>query len=311
MTEDLAGSTTRILEPREVYPHFTSILSDARHEVVLAAPFLSIIVVRECLKRIQENVKVTLITRWRATEIAGGFNDLEVKTLLEERGNSKLRLLWNLHAKYYRGDSTVIFGSGNLTEAGLNSGNKGNSEVMVVASRDLSGLRRLEERLLESSVIPTAVMYKELLGEVNRLKQLNQSNGIVIQVDTPSDAIIDDKIWRPYCMMPDHLFDVYRSRIDAMDKNVIYSAERDLEYLDVPPGLIEEPFRLCIRNVLAQSPLFPKILSKLEKEGITDDVGVSLVLEAFENLSNEDAKETWFAIRMWLGFFFPDEFSYV
>jgi hypothetical protein len=309
LTENLARTFPRILESHEVFSHFTRILSEARNKVVLVSPFITIGLLRESLIQIHESVHVTLITRWSAQEIVGGFNDLQVKTLLDERGNSELRLLWNLHAKYYRGDSAVILGSGNLTRNGLNYRNAGNSEVMIEAGLDLSGLQQLEQRLISSSAIPTEVMYEELCSEVDRLKQLNQSNGAFVTADTPSDVILDDRAWRPHSLMPDNVFDVYRGRINAMDKHVIFSASEDLDYLEAPPGLTKDDFHRFVRNVLAQSPLFPKVLSELEKQAIPTDVGVGLVREVFEDLSNDEAEEVWFALKRWLLHFFSNDFS--
>jgi hypothetical protein len=79
--------------------------------------------------------------------------------------------------------------------------------------------------------------------------------------------------------------------------------------LEAPPGLTKDDFHRFVRNVLAQSPLFPKVLSELEKQAIPTDVGVGLVREVFEDLSNDEAEEVWFALKRWLLHFFSNDFS--
>jgi hypothetical protein len=255
-------------------------------------------------------VSVTLITRWDPREIAKGLNDLRIWEWLQERGNSQLRLRWDLHAKYYRGDFNVILGSGNLTKAGLNFRGRGNSEIMMYSSIEFDGVRDFERNLISSSAIPTEELYREMSADVERIRL--EEPQVPIRQPAARDilAIEVDGAWKPACEMPDILFEVYEHRTDAIDNVSRDIALDDLDYIQAPEGLTKDEFKTFVRNVLAQSPLFPKVLAEVRAgRPISIDAGRQLVSATFGGVSESEAADIWSASRRWLAHFYPTDFQ--
>jgi hypothetical protein len=300
----------RILASGEIYHSFASLLTSAVEEIVLVSPFIGKRLFLDSLAKIPPSVSVKLVTRWHPHEIAGGFNDLGIWKVLQDRGNCELRLKWNLHAKYYRGDSEVLFGSGNLTNAGLNLRGNGNSEIMVGAGQNLQGIQEFESDLLAASIIPSEEMFQELSAEVERIRA-EQPTVIVRQPMVGQVFGIQvDGAWKPSSEMPDILFEVYEHRTAAIDLISRDFALSDLEYIQAPEGLSKDEFKGFVRNVLAQSPLFPVALAEVRADRpISIKAGQQLVCEAFSGVSESEAAEIWSASSRWLAHFYPNDFQ--
>lgn len=305
-----SSSNGKILMAREIFPTFDGLLTGAVDEVVLVSPFIGHHIFSESLAKISRNVSVTLVTRWSPHEIAGGLNDLRIWEWLQERGNSQLLLKWDLHAKYYRGDSNVILGSGNLTKAGLNFRESGNSEIMLSSTSNLDGLQDFESSLIQSSVEPTVEMYQELIAEVERIRL--EEPPMPFRLPSSGDiwSIEVDGSWKPRCEMPDILFEVYERRTEAIDVYSVESALRDLEYIQAPDGLTSNEFKGFVRNVLAQSPLFPIVLAEIAENGpVSHKAGQRFVKEAFDGIEDAESELIWQASMRWLAHFYPEEFE--
>jgi hypothetical protein len=296
----------RVLASNEIFPVFQRLLETASSEVILVSPFINYSLFKQCLESVPTGVPLTLITTWRLEDLVSGFNDLGIKTLLETRENSTLKLLWNLHAKYYRIDSTVLVGSGNLTHRGLNAGGVGNSEVMLRVDQNFAGMGKYEQHLVDQSVFPDEEYFQELLKKIEALKLQRAEESRVPQVSPIVQ--LNDK-WKPYCEMPNLLFGVYEKDTRAIDQQMIALAKSDLLYIDAAEGMNRDGFNLHVRNVLAQSALFAEVISKLRSSGgITSEEGYRIVKAIFPEISKDDALQIWSATQRWLRFFYPEQF---
>ena len=106
-----------VIPSDRIFLTLTQMLKNARRSVVLVAPYISYTLFCELLGLVDKEALFTLVTTWRPLDLAGGFNDLRIKDRIDERDRAEIRLIWNLHAKYYRTDESVLLGSGNLTLA--------------------------------------------------------------------------------------------------------------------------------------------------------------------------------------------------
>lgn len=300
----------RILTSREIFHSFDNLLASAAEEIILVSPFIGKRLFFDSLAKIPSSVPIKLVTRWHPHEIASGLNDLEIWKALQDRGNCELRLQWNLHAKYYRGDSEILFGSGNLTQAGLNLRGNGNHEIMISAGQDLDGIRRFEDELLMASTVPSEEMFQELSAEVERI-QKEQPTVIVRQpISGQGLGIQVDGTWKPSSEMPDILFEVYEHRTNAIDIVSRDIALNDLDYIQAPEGLTKDEFKTFVRNVLAQSPLFPKVLAEVRADRpISIKAGHHLVFEAYNGINASEAADIWAASSRWLAHFYPADFQ--
>ena len=138
----------KLLENRSIYIETKNLIESAKVEILLVSPFINKKLLVNLLKSVNANVSVTLVTRFRILDLLGGFNDLSIFDYFQEQENMHLRLLHSLHAKYYRGDSNVILGSGNLTYTGLSHGGSGNAEVMLKLNNSIQGVQEFEANLI-------------------------------------------------------------------------------------------------------------------------------------------------------------------
>jgi hypothetical protein len=300
------NTTPVVLKSEEVFPTLTDCLKSATSEVILVSPFISFRLLRDCLRNVPDHVFVTLVTKWDAKEIAAGFNDLETWNLFKDRGNCDLRLVSKLHAKYYRVDSQVLLGSGNLTHSGLNCFGGGNHEIMIGVDQALEGIREFEKDLLMRSTQVNEDRYLDALAVVQTLK-LNQL--VAPRVTAPQRIFVDGP-WKPHCEMPDVLFDVYEGKFEALEANTIDLALADLVFVEAPTGLSKSEFLKYVRVAISQTPIFDKVLKEIElHEFVTAEVGMRLVRESYDDLSGDDVIVVWEASKRWLAKFFPEKFQ--
>ena len=66
----------RILQAGAVYLQLSEMFEDARESVILVSPYISIDVFIQVVNKVRDDVHITVITKWKAIDIANGFNDL-------------------------------------------------------------------------------------------------------------------------------------------------------------------------------------------------------------------------------------------
>ncbi len=298
----------KILKSDAVYKHLSEMLESATESATLVSPYISIDLLAQILEKIRDEVHVTVITKWNPVDLVNGFNDLNVASVLEERGNSELRLLINLHAKYYRADNDVIFGSGNLTYSGLNANKSGNTEIMVQVDRSFLGLADFEDALRRKSVIPRQGLLAEIQQE---MELLHQSKVIQAPIrDFGRDQIVaSNQDWVPICQTPDALFEIYQKNTTELAFEVVNSGRNDLIFFDPPGQMDKRQFEAFLRIGVSQSSLFSQSLEVIKNEDSIDDArGTEIVRSLYPSMSDEDIYRSWLAARRWLAYFFPKQF---
>jgi len=298
-----------ILGADEVYSELLKMLESATDSITLVSPFVSIELFKKILEKIDKQVHITVITKWHLGDLLSGFNDLRVLTHLEERGNSELRLLYNLHAKYYRADTDVIFGSGNLTFSGVNAKKPGNTEIMVHVDRSFSGLIELENRLIQKSVLPREGLFEEISQELALLRLTKQRVERI--KDFRKDQIfISNHDWLPECETPDALFEIYQRKINEIAVEVANSGGNDLMFFEPPDQMDKRQFEAFLRIGVSQSSLFSQVL-EIVKDGtfLDDQQGIEIIKSLHPLMSNEGAVQSWASCKRWLAYFFPSDFE--
>ena len=126
------------------------LLSGARSEATIVAPFMKAPVVKRLMQNLAPGVVVSCITRWHPHEIKYGVSDLEVWDVLRAHQPSSLSLIPTLHAKFYRADDRYAIGSANLTNAALGWSAQPNVELLISGEVD-QVLRDWESFLLSQA----------------------------------------------------------------------------------------------------------------------------------------------------------------
>lgn len=281
-----------------------ALLKNAEHRVLLCAPFIKARVLSVLLSVVPAYVPVKVITRWRASEIAAGVSDLESFEVVNERPNTELKLLDDLHAKLYLVDEQCLVGSANLTGSALSWSERPNIELLVPASPTATDIVFLLTRLDWAEAATFAVRSAmELAAARIRTETLDEGQELV------GEEILRRLPWLPHCAAPSRLYEVYQNpSTEGVVEGTRDDALRDLRDLQISPGVSETDFKVLVRDTLLRMPAFAYVVGRIP-EGITDVDGVGLMEKERPDMGTEDARMQWRIVRDWIGFFFDDRFE--
>ena len=149
-----------------------SLLTKARRDVLIVAPFMRSSPLARLLQSIQESVNVLIVTRWRPADIVAGASDLGVFDLTEAN-SIPLLLRHDLHAKLFIADDHCLIGSANVTATALGWRAPSNLELLAPADRSSPKISTFLTELKAGSVPATRghqVRLRDLVEQL-RLKQ--------------------------------------------------------------------------------------------------------------------------------------------
>ena len=282
-----------------------ALVSSARQHVLLCAPFIKARVLRTILSCINDGIAVSVVTRWRAAEVAAGVSDLEVFEIANERPDTQLALLDDLHAKLYLADDEGLAGSANLTAAALGWADRSNVELLLPVSRSDEDVARLLRRLEHAEPATYAILSEiEVAAAALDVAQLDEGQDVSGNVDdAPNHA------WLPSCAAPDRLRAMYE---DAETTEVVEGTREeglaDLRDLQIPSGLSPSGFEELVRETLLLMPAFRCIIDRVP-QGLTDSAGTALVSKVRPDLNHSNAALQWRIVRDWISEFFRHEYE--
>lgn len=281
-------------------------------EVVVVAPFIKRSALQRVLEGVQPDVTVLCVTRWGVNELASGVSDLEAYLDLIKRGNARMLLVKQLHAKYFRFDRNVLVGSCNITSAALGFKAPSNLELMVTlqAGEQTSAF---EATVIADAVIVTHGMYEAMKRVLEAMPTMPAEDDAASGFDvdplssvcsTPS-ATIGWAQWLPTCRAPDSLYDVYAGRLDDLTLVTRAAAQQDLQQLAPPHGLTRAQFEAFIAGTILSSP----VVARLAEFAVTprrfgEMKDMLRVIAPVTSATND-----WQTIMRWLLHFAPDRFD--
>lgn len=280
------------------------LLAGAKHRVLLCTPFVKARVLQTILSVVPESVPVQVVTRWRAAEVAAGISDLDALLIADERPNTKLTLLDDLHAKLYLADDQCLVGSANLTASALGWSERSNIELLVSAQPSDPEVARLLKRL-GSAMPATATKRLEIEAAVAALQSnmLDEAQGMV------DDGRNWHLAWLPRCAAPDKLYEMYRNPETAV---VVDSTKSDgladLRDMQIQHGLSPTDFGAAVQSILLLMPAIGRIIEEVS-QGLPDARGVMHVKESRPGLEKQDIERQWRIVRDWISVFFADQFE--
>lgn len=277
----------------------------AKREVILCAPFIKKRVLAALMEAVPRGVPLSIVTRWRPPEVAAGLSDLEVFELTNDRPNTRLGLLYALHAKIYVADDSCLVGSANLTASALGWCPEPNLEILLSAPRSNADVVRLLERL--ASATPATFQIRaevEQLAAALTTPSLDES-----REPYAHEAATLAAPWLPRCAAPDKLFAIYQNpESTIVVEGTRADARADLEDLFPPSGLSGADFVAYIGETLEQLPSFERILESIPSR-LPDAQGARLISELRPDLSEVDVGRQWHIVREWIGVFYKDRFE--
>jgi hypothetical protein len=279
------------------------IVRNAKHEVLLVAPFIKQMVLRRLLGSISSSVPVVVCTRWRPDEIAAGVSDLGVFDEIADRPQSSLRLCANLHAKYYRADNRVLLGSANLTSTGLGWAANANLEILVPLS-DGERLATFEDALMAASFQATRTIRMLMAEMVAEIRSLPPP---VLQDDHHAAQTVQDKWWFPRTRNPELVFRAYCGSSE-LSSVATQQTRADLAVMELRPGQSEAYFRSMVRAALLQSPTvaaLDQLLAEPRRFGEVQSFMREQLLDAGSTREPDEASQT---LLRWLIHFLPERY---
>jgi len=282
-----------------------AVVKGAERNALLCSPFIKVGALRAVLSVVSEVVSVRIVTRWRAAEVASGVSDLEVFELANERPNTELTLLDDLHAKLYLADDEGLAGSANLTAAALGWAEKSNVELLLPVDRSNPDVARLLQRL-ERAEPATYAMRSAIEAEAAALNAVPLDEGQDVSAGMEE---VGKQAWLPRCATPARLRAIHEDlQTTAVVEGTRDDGIADLRDLDIPNGLSREEFGDAVRDTLVLMPAFRCIIDCIP-QGLTDSAGIALVSALRPDLTGSDAVLQWRIVRDWISEFFGNEFE--
>lgn len=284
-----------------------ALLSQARHNVLICAPFIKKAALRVLMDVVQDNVRVSVITRWRPDEIARGVSDLSAFEIIRERPNSEMRILDRLHAKLYVGDRECLMGSANVTLSALGWSSTPNVELLSYVDYEDRSVQSLIRRV---AVAPRATyqMQQEVAEAAERYEISNLTSASTENLSDQEIATLSEP-WMPKCSAPGKLYSVYKdSNTKVITEDTKRDAEDDLRAISPPNGLNEGEFKDYIANAIREFPSLAKILERIPGR-LSDGDAIDLVQVLHPDLSADLAKKQWTIIRDWIDVFLSDQYE--
>jgi hypothetical protein len=289
----------------------TALCSNAVEDLVLVAPFIKFLVLKELLQHTKRTVTVQVVTRWLPQDVRAGVTDVEVWDAIKDWPNGSLWIRDDLHAKYYRADSSCLVGSANLTGAALGLTDRPNLELLVSTQTVRPELERFEEVLLEQ-----AVKVNDELADLTRhaASLLPPPNEITTaspklsegSFPPPPDRRRPPRSWVPSLRQPEDLGVAYLGRWDELTTTARRCAAADLEVLNVPPGLSTRAFTVVVGATLLRFPAVAAVARFVSEPRRFGEVRQFMAQE----LGIEGASQDWQVLLRWLLYFLGDRFEY-
>lgn len=289
------------------------LLSSARSEATIVAPFMKAAVVKRLMQNLAPGVALSCITRWHPHEIKYGVSDLEVWDVLRAHQPSSLSLIPTLHAKFYRADDYYAIGSANLTNAALGWSARPNIELLVSGEVDQM-LREWEGLLLSQAIKVDESLVRFFEQLVNDLPDdglvftehyPNTENSLDGEYGTLKLEIVS---WLPMTRYPEQLYKVYLGHTEELSAGARESAKRDLFVLAVPQGLDVAGFKVSVAASLLQMPVVNQIdhfLSQPRSFGAVRDFLSALP----QYPKHRDPSTDWQTMMRWFRHFLPQRFQ--
>ncbi len=216
----------------------------AEDVLLLVAPYVKVGALKRILDARNPTGGVKVVTRWRLDELASGVSDIEVYSLLRERG-AKLALHSSLHAKYYAAGNQALIGSANITAAALGWREDANLEILVQSPRE--GLRHFEHELDAGTIDVDDRLYERFRAALAAFPPVKFEGG-----SEGSTQLFQG--WRPTLRHPEDLHTAYAGAGRDLSRSSREAAQFDLRALSPPPGLSRVQFDLWIGTQLRQHP---------------------------------------------------------
>ena len=268
-----------------------SCCAGAQH-LFIAAPYIKANALTKVLDAIGEISSLTCVTRWNPHDLAVGASDTKCRTIVKEHGGA-FKLHPSLHAKYYRMDDDILIGSANLTFAAMGWSAQTNTEIICRPGSDFDAQAFQQKVLNEAREISDdEFLHWEAVAKASPPTENPVASG---------QPLLDT--WRPATRDPKNMELAYQGREDEIASfDEQRAAHRDIQALQVPPGLNSEQVRMWVSACLLAAPFAGTAirLRRMEAQNAS-----RLLADAY-GLSITEARRDMETVQNWLTILRPD-----
>lgn len=273
-----------------------TLLGSATNESLVVAPFIKEQAFKYLLEVLDPECNLTCVTRWLPADVASGVSDTEILDLVEARERSELRLLDDLHAKLFLGDSVCLVGSANVTLKGLGLRPNSNTELLVEVSATDAAVEAFRE----------LVMTRSRPATVEDAQQVNQ---LAERLRAGKQALAErDVLWVPTSLRPGGAFECYtkiRKKGGHLPR-VEEDSLLDIARSGIPPGLRKEEFDAQVESRLLELPALKRFVTEGGSEKLRRTDFEDILQAVVDNGLCGDIAVAWRALSEWIGEFVQD-----
>ncbi len=213
----------------------------------------------------------------------------------------------DLHAKYYRGDDTVLVGSANLTATALGWAPNSNFELLTRPFEARGVLASFETELMRQAVLADGDTRDMVAAAAAMIAVAPSQEGAPAELLAASNP---GPCWVPYSRNPENLRAVYAGDHESVAAGARADAERDLAYFDLPRGLGADGFRDAVAVVLRQHPLLLRIDSFAAVPRRFGELRTLVREYLDERSAPENATDLTQRCIRWLRYFTPTRYEF-
>ena len=281
-----------------------SVLETAVRDVLIVAPFVRAKALDKLLSCIPAGTQITVVTRWRPTDLLMGVADLGVYDSTASKG-AKLYLRYDLHAKLFAADDRCLIGSANVTDTALGWRSPENLELLVMVQRSEPQVARFEERLMRGAISATVALRDRLATFLDKCRNRKL---LVPEFDLEELGQLQPD-WIPRIRNPEELFSAYIGSVD-FGRAALQEMREDLNQMGATPGMNEPIFREWVAAAISQTPLIQTVISQIEQKGEVTESDVAAFLREFSiDASVFRPREVLENLERWLSCFFPAQYE--
>lgn len=298
----------------ELGSRLVTVLTEAKTEIVLVAPFIKASVAETLLRAAPQLVPGVIVTRWRPEEVAAGVTDLEVLDVVSRHPAWTLRLCHRLHAKYYRADTRRLIGSANLTQLALGWRSPSNLELLVEVGGMEDSLTEFESQLLRESIPASEDVRAAVLRAANSLRPPGHPRGdgaAPTEADTNSSQVGQRAFstWLPSARNPSDIAYALKTERAELSAAATEQVLSDWRVLEMPYGLEPAVADDLVRARLIQHPLIAKLNVYALQPRRFGEMKSFINSWLRDNGVSRDPIEAWQTLMRWLLYFFPDRYA--
>ena len=281
-----------------------SVLETAGRDALIVAPFVRAKALDKLLSCIPAGTQITVVTRWRPTDLLMGVADLGVYDLTVSKG-AKLYLRYDLHAKLFAADDRCLVGSANVTDTALGWRSPENLELLVTVQRSEPQVARFEEWLMRGAISATVALRDRLATFLDKCR-----NGQLLVPEFELEELGQlQPDWIPRIRNPEELFSAYIGSVDV-GRAALQEMREDLNQMGATPGMNEPIFREWVAAAISQTPLIQTVISQIEQKGEVTESDVAAFLREFSiDASVFRPREVLENLERWLSCFFPAQYE--